>query len=129
VRIVFACAPSSLSLLAHAAARLEEAVSSSTAPPEAPVPHDLVKLRVSEDAAVALVALPLDGWCSPLWPLSLAGALAVITIDGPGGPLLASICSAQGVPLLSGRSIVPALDSGNPEHIAALVRAALGAET
>jgi hypothetical protein len=128
VRIVFACAPSSLSLLAHAAARLEEAVSSSTAPPEAPVPHDLVNLRVSEDAAVALVALPLDGWCSPLWPLSLAGALAVITIDGQGGALLASICSEQGVPLLSGRSIVPALDTGNPEHIAALVRAALGAE-
>jgi CheY-like chemotaxis protein len=125
VRVVFACTTSSLSLLAHATARLDEAVSTNAVPPEAPAPYELVKLRVAEDAAIALVALPLDPMGSPLWPLMLAGTLAVITLAGQGDPLLASVCSSSGVPLLVGRSIVPGLDPGDPEHIAELVRAVL----
>jgi hypothetical protein len=128
VRIVLACAPTSLSLLAHATSRLEEAISPTAPAPDAPVPYELASLCASEDAWVVLIALPLDVTGSPLWPLVIAGALAVVVFDEKGSLLLSDLCETSGVVLLSGASIVPALDPGNHEHIAALVRVALGAE-
>jgi hypothetical protein len=128
VRVVFAGPVTSLALLGHGASRLEEAILSGASPPEAPVPHEIVKLRLSEDSAVALVALPLDPVYSPLWPLVVAGASAVISLSADRDPRLAAVCTASEVTLLDAPLLVPDLDLGNPEQVARLVRAALGAD-
>jgi len=126
-RVVFAGPQAGLALLAHAAVRLEEAVLPGAAP-DAPVPYEMVKLRLSEDSAVALVALPLDPVYSPLWPLAVAGASAVVLFGGEHDPRLIDVCQAHDVTLIEGRAVVPELDPGSPEQVARLVRAALGAE-
>jgi hypothetical protein len=128
VRVVFAGSPTSLSLLAHAAGRLEEAVAQVAPPPDAPVPHEVAKLRLLEDAAVALLALPLDPVYSPLWPLAIAGASAVVSLS-QGDSRLSEVCSANAVPLIEAVSIVPDFDAGSPAQVARLVRAALGADS
>jgi hypothetical protein len=132
VRVVFAGAPVALSLLAHAATRLEEAVAPSVSPagsgPRAPVPYEIAKLRLSEESAIALVALPLEGGYAPLWPMAIAGAAGVVSLSESADAWLAEVCSAAEVLLLDGASIVADLDPGSPEQVARLVRAALGAD-
>jgi hypothetical protein len=128
VRVVFAGSPTSLALLAHAASRLEEVVTPAVLSPDAAVPHEIAKLRLVEDAAVALVALPLDPVYSPLWPLAVAGASAVVCLSAAGDSRLAEVCSASSVPLFDGLSVVPDLDASSPAQVARLLRVALGAE-
>jgi len=127
LRVVFAGTPSSLSLLAHAAARLEESVSQGALPPDASVPHEVGRLRLVDDAALAVVALPLDPVYSPLWPLTIAGSAAVVSLT-QGDSRLSEVCSASAVPLVEAASIVADLDAGDPAQVARLLRAALGAE-
>jgi hypothetical protein len=132
-RVVFAGPRASLSILAYAAGRIDEAAGASASLPVAPVPFTIATLRLSDDAAVELVAIPLDLASSPLWPLTIAGAAAVVTLGAeetePGAnDVLRDLCSDGLVPIHDGGSIVPSLDPGSPDHVARLVRVALGAE-
>jgi hypothetical protein len=128
-RVVFAGSVSGLSMLAYAAARLEEAAPTSFSPPDAPVPHEIARLRLSEDSAVALVALPLEPVYSPLWPLAIAGASSVVSLSESLDPRLAEACAAGEVALLDTALGSPDLDLGSPEHVARLVRVALDLAT
>ncbi len=125
-RIVFAGEPGALALFADAATRLDEAEGQTAPPPEAPVPYEMVTLRVHDDAAIQLVALPLDAAYSPLWPLTLAGAAAVIALDGLEKELLKELCASSAVPLCEADTLH--VGAPEPHHVAALVRGALGAE-
>ncbi len=128
-RIVFAGSSGALALFAHAAARLDEAKGESAAPPDTPIPHEMATLRVQDDASVELVALPLEAPYSPLWPLAIAGAAGVVALDGRAGVILTEMCAANAIPLHDARALLGPLDSFEPHHVAALVRAAFGAET
>jgi hypothetical protein len=124
-RIVFAGSPSGLSMLAYAAARLEESTPSIASIPEAPVPYEIAQLRLSEESFVALVALPLDPIYSPLWPLTIAGASSVVSRTDPVEPRLAAACAGCDVALIEATLTVADLDVGSPDHVARLVRAGL----
>jgi hypothetical protein len=89
----------------------------------------MATLRVQDDASVELVALPLDPAYSPLWPLTLAGAAAVVALDGLGNELLTELCASSTVPLRDAGALLQPFDAPEPHHVALLVRAALGAET
>lgn len=128
-RIVFAGRAGALALLAHAAAGLDEAEGRPASPPDVPIPYEMATLRVQDDASVELVALPLDPAYSPLWPLTLAGAAAVVALDGLGNELLTELCASSTVPLRDAGALLQPFDAPEPHHVALLVRAALGAET
>jgi hypothetical protein len=126
-RIVFAGRPGTLALFADAATRIDEAGAEGAHPPDAPIPYEMATLWVHDEAAVQLVALPLDAAYAPLWALTVAGAAAVVAIDGLSRDLLAEICAATAVPLRDVGSLVGELDAPEPHDIAAIVRGALGA--
>jgi hypothetical protein len=127
-RIVFAGSSGALAIFAHAAVRLDEADGESPPPPDTPIPYEMVTLRIQEDASVELVALPLETAYSPLWPLALAGAAAVVALDGDATEILKEICASSAIPLHDADARLRQLDSLEPHHVAALVRQAFGAE-
>jgi hypothetical protein len=131
-RIVFAGTSGALALFAHAAARLDEAEGFGVPPGDTPIPYPMATLRAQDDASVELVALPLDTSYSPLWPLVLAGAAAVVALDGLGGlatEILREICASSSVPFHGATTQRSHQGSLEPRYVASLVRAALGAET
>jgi CheY-like chemotaxis protein len=130
-RIVFAATSATLARFAHAATRLDEAERRGAPTGDTPTPYEMATLRVQDDAAVELVGVPLDAAYSPLWPLVLAGAAAVVALDGVGGPeadYLKEICASSTIPFHGVGTLRCPLDSIEPHHVASLVRTALGAE-
>jgi hypothetical protein len=131
-RVIFAGSSGTLAIFAHAAARLDEADGHGAPREDTPIPYEMATLRVQDDASVELVALPLDAAYSPLWPLVLAGAAAVVALDGQDGAatnLLKEICAASAIPFQGTNARATPLDGLEPHHVASLVRTALGADT
>jgi hypothetical protein len=126
-RLVFAGTPNRLSVFAHAALCLSDAIPSPEAPPTLPIPHPIATVRFGDDVDLELVALPLVPAYAPLWPLALAGAAIVVRLDDAAGSALTEACAAAELPVLDAQMLVGALEEGSVAQVASLVRAAIEA--
>ncbi len=126
-RVVFAGTPSRLSLFAHAALCLSDAVPSPELPPTLPLPHPIATVGFGDDVDLELVALPLVPAYAPVWPLALAGAAIVVRLDDAAGSALTEACAAAELPVLDAQMLVGALEEGSVAQVASLVRAAIEA--
>ncbi|MCC6217781.1 MAG: DUF4388 domain-containing protein [Polyangiaceae bacterium] len=125
-RLVLAATPRRLTTVGHALRRIADAVGPSEPAPAAPIPHALATLRLAEGVALEVLGLPALDAYAPLWPMTLAGAVAVVRIDAPSGALDAA-CAVTDVLVLDAASLVGAVDDADPAHVALLVRSALEA--
>lgn len=123
-RIVIAAAPSRLAGLSQALLGIVEAVAPDDPNPTLPLPHTMAELRLGEGVAVDVVALPLVPAYAPLWPLAVAGAHAVVTLDD-SHEALEEACASTARHLHSARTLVTSFDPTRPQDVAALLRAAL----
>ncbi len=123
-RMVLAGSSSQLAAASHALRRLVEVSQRSDGSPAAPVPHVLATLRLNDAVDIELVGLPLLKAFSPLWPMSVAGAAAVVVLQSDPQPELEEACSAGGIPL---ERNADAVDVADPTQLARLMREALDA--
>jgi CheY-like chemotaxis protein len=126
-RLVFAGTPTRLSVFAHAAIWLADAIAASETPPTVPIPYAVATVRLGDDIELELVALPLVPAYAPLWPMTLAGAAIVVRLDDAAGSALAEACAAVDLPILDAQSLVGALEEASVSQVAGLVRAAVEA--
>ena len=126
-RLVFAGTPARLSVFAHAAIWLADAIGASEPPPSVPIPYAVATVRLGDDIELELVALPLVPAYAPLWPMTLAGAAIVVRLDDAAGSALAEACAAVDLPILDAQSLVGALEEASVTQVAGLVRAAVEA--
>ncbi len=126
-RVVVAAAATRVSVFAHAALRLQEAVPPAQPTPTVPLPHEIATLRISDGVEVEILSLPLVPAYSPLWHMALAGAAAVIRLDDAAAELLRDACEAADLPLLDAHALVSKLDETDAAQVGTLLRAALEA--
>ncbi|HEY3594572.1 MAG TPA: DUF4388 domain-containing protein [Polyangiaceae bacterium] len=124
-RIAFAAPAHRLASLAAAILRIEDAVAPSEPLPSAPVPHLMATLRLGESVELGVVGLPLAAQFAPLWSLSLAGAAAVVRLDGADCPELDLACAAAEVPVLHAGALLGEVEEADPAQLAALLRLTL----
>lgn len=124
-RIVLAGAPHRLSIAAQAMLGIAETVSPDEPIPALPLPHSVAELRLGEGVAVDIVGLPLVPAYAPLWPLAVAGAHAIVTLDDASHETLEDVCRSAARHVHSARALVPAFDVSRAPDLAALFRAAL----
>jgi hypothetical protein len=126
-RLVFAGTPGKLAILGHSALAIADSVAAGDPPPIVPIPHPIGSVRLGDDVSLELVVLPLVPAYAPLWPMALAGSLAVVRLDDAAAAALAETCAASELPLLEASALVGPLDEGNAAEVAGLIRAALDA--
>lgn len=124
-RIVVAGTPLRLQTLTHAVRRIADVVAPAESAPAAPVPHVLATLRLGDGVELDVVGLPLLDAYSPLWSLSLPGALVTVRLDGTASDALHQLATVAGVPVLDAHALLGDLDEADPAQIAALVRLSL----
>lgn len=123
--LVIAAGARRMTTLAHAVRRIADAVVPAEPPPRANLPRPLGVLRLGDSVELSLMGLPDDDVFSPMWPLALHGASAVVRLSDAGGEALSAHCSALEILLLDAESLMGSFDLSAPGHVAALVRAAL----
>lgn len=123
--LVIAAGARRMTTLAHAVRRIADAVVPAEPPPRANLPRPLGVLRLGDSVELSLMGLPDDDVFSPMWPLALHGAAAVVRLSDAGGEALTAHCSALEILLLDAESLMGSFDLSAPGHVAALVRAAL----
>lgn len=123
-RLVLAGSSSQLAAASHALRRIVEASQLSDGSPAAPVPHVLATLRLNEGVDIELVGLPLLQAFAPLWPMSIAGAAVVVSLQPAPGAELEEACAAGGIPL---ERDLQGTDVADPSQLARLMREALDA--
>jgi hypothetical protein len=104
---------------------IAETVSPDEPIPALPLPHSVAELRLGEGVAVDIVGLPLVPAYAPLWPLAVAGAHAIVTLDDASHETLEDVCRSAARHVHSARALVPAFDVSRAPDLAALFRAAL----
>ena len=124
-RVVFAGTPGRLSVIAHSALSLADAVAAPDGQPQVPVPYLMASVRLGDDVSLDLVALPLVPAYGPLWPMALAGSAVVVRIDDAAAQALAEACAAAEVAVVDAAALVPEFDEANVALVAGAVRAAL----
>jgi CheY-like chemotaxis protein len=124
-RLVFAATPGKLGVLAHTLLSLVEALPPADGVPHLPIPYTMATVKLGDGIELELVALPLVPVYAPLWPLALAGAVAVIRLEEAAAPALDEACRAAEVPLSDAQMLVGVFDESNVGQAAGLVRAAL----
>lgn len=125
LRMVVASSPSRLHALGHSLLRISGAAASAEPPPTAPVPHELVQIRLGEGFELMILALPLIDAFSPLWGLSLSGSGMVLGLDAPGSPVLAALCENLENRLLNANDLMPTFDELEPAQVAQLLRSVI----
>ena len=123
-RVVLAVPPMRVAAVADALRGLVEAVPPEEPAPHVPVPHTAVEVRLGEGVALEIVMLPLVAVYAPLWPLTVAGARAVIVLEGKNEPL-AEACAAVGRTPKQAEALVSPFDASSSADMATLLRAAL----
>jgi hypothetical protein len=123
-RVVLAVPPMRVAAVADALRGLVEGVAPEEPAPHVPIPHTAVEVRLGEGVGLEIVMLPLVVVYAPLWPLTLAGARAVVVLDGESAPLTEA-CSVVGRTPKQAESLVTPFDPSSSADIAALLRAAL----
>jgi hypothetical protein len=123
--LIIAASARRMPTLAHSIRRITDAAFPAEPPPRAPLPRPLGLLRLGEGVELALAGVPADDAFSPIWPLTLHGAAAVIRLNDAGGEALEAHCQALELTLIDAESMMGSLDVAAPGHVAALIRVAL----
>lgn len=123
-RVAFAGSQRQLAALMSALGRVSDA-SIATDVPAAPAPHVLGSLRLTESVSLELIGLPLVDAFAPLWALVLPGCVAVARLDGAPYEALEAGCRLASIPVIDGAALLGQGGEGDPERVAALVRATL----
>ncbi len=126
-RLVIVAERSRFPALAHSLRRITDVVVPSERPPAAPLPRLLGTLRLDEDVSLAIIGLPSEPTFAPTWALALPGAVAVVRLEGAGGPALEAHCRDLEIQLLDAERLSRSFDLAVPARVASLVRAALEA--
>ena len=126
-RLVLAVSPRRLHAVTHAVRRIAEAFPPPEAAPPLPIPHPIATIRIADGAELGVLGLPTVPAYSPLWPLVVTGAAAVVRIEEGALEVLERACSVAGVPVLDAADLVPELDEADPVQMAKLIRLTLEA--
>jgi hypothetical protein len=126
-RIIFFSSPPRLAASFHALSRIADSITLSDSAPAAPVAYRMATLRLSDGQDLDLIGLPNNRSFSPLWPLTLPGSSAVVTLGQEHSDILEDVAGLSAVPLFDAETLLGHLDEGDPSQIAALVCATLEA--
>lgn len=126
-RIALAAPVERLASLSGAILRIEDSAPPIDPLPSAAVPRLLATLRLGEAVELGVIGLPLAAQFAPIWALTLAGAGAVVRIDGVDCPELDAACAAAEVPLLHAEALLGEVEEADPAQVAALLRLTLEA--
>ena len=125
-RLVLAASPQRLGTVAHAVRRIANAIAPAESIPAAPVPHLLATLRLA-DTDLDVIGLPAIDAYSPMWSLTLPGAVAAIRLPGVESATFEQACSVSEVPMVDADSLLGDIDEADPAQMAALISGALQA--
>jgi len=125
VRVVFAGTAPRLAILAHSALCLETALPPAEGVPSLPMPHPVARLALDEQIELEIAVCPLVAAYSPLWPMALARAAAVVRLEDAPSLLFDHAADAAGARVLDALMLVGPYDEANVIEVAMLVRAAL----
>ena len=124
-RLVLAGTPHRLAVVQHSTLCIEGATPPPQGTPAVPMAHPIARLVLDADHEIEIVACPLVPAYAPLWPMALAGAVAVVRLDEAAGALLDQTSEAAGVRVLDATMLVGPYDDTNVVEVAMLLRAAL----
>jgi len=125
VRIVVAGSPHRLAVIAHGALCLEGASPSPQPAPLVPMPLSVTHLPL-HDRQLEVALCPLVPAYSPLWPMAMKGAFAVVLIDEAAEHLVDQACDAAGLRPWGVRELMATYDPTSVADIAKLLTRALG---
>jgi CheY-like chemotaxis protein len=126
-RIALAAPIERLASLSGSILRIEDSAAPIDPLPSAAVPRLLATLRLGEAVELGVIGLPLAAQFAPIWALTLAGAGAVVRIDGVDCPELDAACAAAEVPLLHAGALLGEVEEADPAQVAELLRLTLEA--
>jgi hypothetical protein len=124
-RILFAGTPGRLAVFAHSILCLADAVAPTEPPPSVPIPHTMAQIKLGDDVALDLVALPLVPAYAPVWLMAFAGSAVLVRLDDAAAAVLTEACAAADIRISDAAALVGELDEGNAATVASLVRASL----
>jgi len=125
VRVVLCGSPARIATLARASLRIDAFRPPAEPAPLVPVPHTLATMPLGEDLDLDVVALPLVPAYSPLWPMALVGAHAIVRLDAAAAKLLDEACTYTDRRHLDADDLVPGFQEDDEERVADLVRIAV----
>lgn len=125
VRVVFAGSPHHLAVIAHGASCLQGASPSPYGVPLIPMPHCTARLPFHGGLSLEIALCPLVPAYSPLWPMAMKGAFAVVRIDEAADYLVDQACESSGLRPLDVRDLVTNCDPTRVADVAKLVIQAL----
>lgn len=127
-RLVFMGSPAKIRLARQALLRLAEAVPGADVGGEMSADRLMeatATLQLGESVALDIVTIVDRADLAPVFPLSLNGAIAVVTFDRPSQALAAMIEELE-VALVDARSVAQdEIDPGDPASVASIVRGAI----
>jgi hypothetical protein len=123
VSVAVCAAPARLATLTRAMLRMGSFRPPPEDTPRANVPHALAVMPLDEGVDLEVVGVPLDERCSPMWPLALARAHAVVSLDASAE--LDEACAIVGVKPLDAKQLAPGFSEEDEEQVAALLQGAL----
>jgi len=127
VRLVLAGSPHRLAVIAHGVSCLEGASAPPYGLPRIPMPHTVARLPIFGELELEVELCPLVPAYSPLWPMAIKGALALVRIDEAAEHLVDQACDAAGVRPTDIRQLIAIYDPTDVADIAkVLVRALRG---
>ncbi len=126
-RIILFASQTRLGAALHSLGRIADAWRTSEVAPVAPVAHTLATLRLNDGAELDVVGLPDASGCGPLWGMTLPGSAAVVVLGNEPSGNIESACNIFGIPMVRAEALLGAVEEGDPQQMALLVRAALEA--
>jgi len=124
-RVVVAGTTHRLAVLAHSLLCLDGSLPPAEGVPSVPMPHPVARIAIDPVTSVEVVVCPLVPAYAPMWPMALAGSLAIVRLDDASAELFDTACASVDRRVLDADMLVGPHDEGSPVEAAMLLRAAL----
>ena len=126
-RIALFASQSRLGAAMHSLSRIADAWRPVDAAPAAPVPRILACLRLNDGAELDVLGVPDSPEYGPLWEMTLPGSAAVIMLGSEPNETLEAACQIFAIPVMRAEALIGAVEEGDPQQMALLIRSALEA--
>ncbi len=126
VRLVLAGSPHRLAVIAHGISCLEGATPPPHGVPRIPMPYAAARIPLVEDMELEIELCPLVPAYSPLWPMAIRGAFAMVRIDEAAEHLVDQACEAAGLRPVNIRELVASYDPTNVADLAKVLKRVFG---
>ena len=124
-RFAVASTPRRVQTLAGTLLRIAGASAPAEPIPGAPIPHDLVVLRLGEGVELGVLGVPVVDAFAPTWSLALPSVSLLVRLDATMSPTLDAVCRALELRVLVANDLVSTFDEADPGNVAELLRAVI----